>query len=183
MTIEERPPTTDRPKVAVLTVSDGVMAGTRADETGRILAIELDRAGFEIALREAVSDDRLEIEATLKGIGAQGIPLVLTTGGTGLGRRDVTPEATLAVIDREVPGLAEATRAAGLQASPLAALSRAVAGVMDDTLVVNLPGSQTGALEALRAILPILSHAVEGLAGRGSAAAERAQRSGETPPG
>jgi molybdenum cofactor synthesis domain-containing protein len=149
---------------AVLTVSDGVSAGTRADGSGEAAEEILRGAGFDVATRRVVPDERAEIEAALRELAA-GHGLVVTTGGTGLGPRDVTPEATLAVIDREAPGLAELMRAAGLRHTPMAALSRAVAGAVGPSLVLNLPGSPAGVRESLEAVLPVVPHAVGLLAG------------------
>jgi molybdopterin adenylyltransferase len=152
---------------AVMTVSDGVSAGTREDASGELAATMLADAGFEPD-RLVVPDERIEIENALREL-AREHALVVTTGGTGFGPRDVTPEATRAVIDREAPGLAELMRATGLGHTPMAALSRAVAGTLGETLIVNLPGSPAGVRESLDVLLPILGHAVELLAGSAGA--------------
>ena len=154
----------DRAVAAVLTVSDGVSDGTRADESGDVAEGILREAGFEVGSRALVPDDRGRIEAILREL-AGAHALVVTTGGTGFGPRDVTPEATRAVIDREAPGLAEVMRAAGLAKTPMASLSRAVAGSIGGTLVLNLPGSPKGVRESLDAVLPVLPHAIELLGG------------------
>lgn len=152
-------------RAAVITVSDGVTAGTRADESGQAAEDILRGAGFAVTDRSSVPDERSAIETRLKALVAQGIGLVVTTGGTGFGPRDVTPEATRAVIDRESPGLAELMRAAGLETTPMAALSRAVAGSLGGTLILNLPGSPAGVRESLEAVLSVVPHALELLAG------------------
>ena len=154
----------DRAVAAVLTVSDGVSNGTRADESGDVAEGILREAGFDVGSRAVVPDDRGRIEAILREL-AGTHALVVTTGGTGFGPRDVTPEATRAVIDREAPGLAEVMRAAGLAQTPMAALSRAVAGSIGATLVLNLPGSPKGVRESLDAVLPVVPHAIELLGG------------------
>lgn len=150
-------------RALVVTVSDGVAAGTRQDESGVALADRLALAGFRVD-RTAVADDRVLIEHALRD-GATSHELVISTGGTGLTPRDVTPQATLAVIDYEVPGLAEAIRADGRRKTPMADLSRGVVGVIGKSLVVNVPGSPRAALESLVALEPTLAHALETLAG------------------
>jgi molybdenum cofactor synthesis domain-containing protein len=150
-------------RALVLTISDGVAAGSRQDESGIALADRLAHAGFRVD-RASVADDRVLIEHALRDA-ATGHDLVISTGGTGLTPRDVTPQATLAVVDYEVPGLAEAMRAAGRAKTPLADLSRGVVGVIGKSLVVNVPGSPHAALESLAALEPTLAHALETLAG------------------
>ena len=148
----------------VLTASDGVTAGVRDDASGDALAERLAALGFRVD-RSVVPDERPRIEAALRAAAGAGQALIVTTGGTGLTPRDVTPQATQAVLDYEVPGLAEAMRAAGRAITPFADLSRGVVGVIGPSLVVNVPGSPKAALESFDAIVPALEHALETIAG------------------
>jgi molybdenum cofactor biosynthesis protein B len=147
----------------VLTVSDGVAHGSRQDEAGAALASRLEHLGFTPE-RGATADEADLISVAIRSALDQHV-LVLTTGGTGLTPRDVTPQATMALLDYEIPGLAEAMRAAGRARTPMADLSRGVVGVARGRLVVNVPGSPRAALESLAALEPTLRHALETLAG------------------
>jgi molybdopterin adenylyltransferase len=149
-------------KAAVLTVSDGVVAGTREDASGDLLQGLLEVDGYEVA-RRAVRDEREEIAEALVELTGEA-QLVLTTGGTGVAPRDVTPEATSAVLDRQAPGLAEAIRADSFAKTPHALLSRGVAGTRGATLVVNLPGSTGGCRDGYAVVRPVLEHALRLLA-------------------
>jgi len=154
-------------RAAVLTVSDRASAGTMTDESGPAVHRILTAAGFDVSDVVLVPDERDRIAAILVAA-AEEHALVVTTGGTGLGPRDVSPQATRPLLDYEVPGLAEQMRAEGLRKTPMAALSRSLAGVRGQTLILNLPGSVRGATESLEAIVPVLHHAVAMLAGRTS---------------
>ncbi len=149
---------------AVLTVSDGVSAGVRDDRSGDVLAELLGEEGFEVE-RRVVADDATQIADEIRALADAGARLVLTTGGTGFAPRDVTPEATRTVIDREAPGLAEAIRADAIARTPHALLSRGVAGLLGSTLVVNLPGSPGGCRDGFEVVRPALHHGLELAAG------------------
>ena len=158
------PPTAH--EATVITCSTRAAAGEREDASGRGVVAALRDAGFDVAPEPIVlPDDEDRIAATLAGLADSGARLIVTSGGTGLTPADRTPAATRRVIEREVPGLAELMRAAGLASTPLAALSRGVVGARGTTLIVNLPGSPRGAIESLTAVLPVLRHALEQLAG------------------
>jgi molybdopterin adenylyltransferase len=148
----------------VLTVSDGVHAGVREDRSGDALQRRLEAHEFEVT-RRVVPDEAPEIAKAIRQAVGSGAVLVVTTGGTGLGPRDVTPQATRALLDYEVPGLAEEMRRAGAASTPMAVLSRSLAGVSGRTLVLSLPGSERGATESLEAVLPVLGHALQLLRG------------------
>ena len=150
---------------AVLTVSDSVALGSRVDVSGPAVVAALEQAGFTVAAREIVPDERTVIEAAIKRLAGKA-ELVVTTGGTGVAERDVTPEATRAVCERLIEGVAERMRSEGARQTPLAALSRGVCGVCGRTLVLNLPGSPAAATESLAAVIGILPHALELLRGK-----------------
>jgi molybdenum cofactor synthesis domain-containing protein len=151
-------------RAAVLTVSDGVSAGEREDRSGEVLAELLAGEGYEVE-RRVVPDEREEIAAALLELAGRA-DVVLTTGGTGVAPRDVTPEATLDVLDRVAPGIAEALRADAVARTPHGLLSRGAAGTIGSTLVVNLPGSRGGCRDGFEVLRPALGHAVELLRGK-----------------
>lgn len=151
----------DAPLAKVLTVSESVHAGTREDRSGDALASLLVARGFSVVERRCVPDGVEPVAVALKEMAEGFNGLVVTTGGTGFSPRDLTPEGTRAVLDREAPGLAEATRAV----SPLGRLSRGLAGTLGASLVVNVPGSTAGATESIEAVLDVVPHALELLAG------------------
>ncbi|MDR3718257.1 MAG: MogA/MoaB family molybdenum cofactor biosynthesis protein [Bryobacteraceae bacterium] len=154
-------------RCGVLTISDSAHAGLRWDASGPAVAERLTQAGHAVVLTAVLPDEREQIAARLREL-ADGdeCDAIFTTGGTGLSARDVTPEATLSVIEREIPGFGELMRAEGVKTNRRAALSRSLAGTLARTVIVNLPGSPKGALESLNAILDLVPHVVELLQGR-----------------
>jgi molybdopterin adenylyltransferase len=148
-------------RALVLTISDSAAAGKREDLSGPEARRILQETGFEVAAIEVLPDERADIESRLRKASDEGFLLVVTSGGTGLSPRDVTPEATGAVIDRNVPGIAEMMRFESLKVTPRASLSRAISGIRGSTLIINLPGSVKGVRECLAAVRPILPHAVQ----------------------
>lgn len=154
-------------QVGILTISDTRSQGIRADTATPVIRRMLEAAGFAVSETVLVPDESVQIQQRLIDLADRlKVGLVITTGGTGFGPRDVTPEATRAVIDREVPGLPEAMRVATAPRNPLAWLSRNVAGLRGRTLIVNLPGNPEGATECLAVLLPVLGHALEMINGR-----------------
>jgi molybdenum cofactor synthesis domain-containing protein len=152
----------------VITVSDGVSAGTREDVSGVALVELLKQAQFHVTGPEVVPDNQERISDAIVAAVVDRADLVVTTGGTGLGPRDVTPQATSMLIDYEVPGLGELMRRAGTSSTPLAALSRGVVGVRGHALIINVPGSVKGATESLGAVMPVVGHAIQLLHGHTS---------------
>ena len=149
-------------RFGILTLSDRSARGERADSSGPALVELIQAQGWSIVEQDLLPDEESAIRAMLSSWADSGkMDIILTTGGTGFAPRDLTPEATRAVIDRDAPGLAEAMRAASLQITPHAMLSRTIAGIRRRTLIINLPGSPKGAVENLQVVLPVLSHAVQ----------------------
>lgn len=153
-------------RVSILTISDSVSAGKSEDRSGPSVSARCKQLGWEVVFCAVRADDQNDIEGFLKQTAdLSGVDLILTTGGTGLGPRDVTPEATTAVVERLIPGFPERMRAAGAAKTPRAILSRGMAGIRGTTIIINLPGSPTGAVESLDAIADLLPHSVAVLHG------------------
>ena len=149
-------------RVGILTLPDRSARGERQDESGPALARLIHAEGWSLIKQAILPDDEIQIRSTLTDwADSDEVDVILTTGGSGFAPRDITPEATRAVIEREAPGLAEAMRSASLKITPHAMLSRVVAGMRGKTLIVNLPGSPKGAVENLQVILPVIPHAIQ----------------------
>jgi molybdopterin adenylyltransferase len=156
-------------RVGIVTISDSVIAGTREDRSGEVLRERAEALGWQVKAREIVPDEVDRIAAVLKELADSAkVSLILTTGGTGISPRDVTPEAARSVIEREIPGLGEVMRAEGRKLTPFAVLSRSMAGTRGTTLIVTLPGSPKGAVESLDTIAKLLPHIVDLMEGRTS---------------
>jgi molybdopterin adenylyltransferase len=159
---------------AVLTISDSASAGTRGDRSGPAVRERLEQLGWRVSVVEVIADEVPEISARLATLADGGqVAAIFTTGGTGIAARDVTPEATRAVLHREIPGFGELMRARGRETTPLAALSRSLAGTRGRVLIVNLPGSPKGAVESLDAIVELVPHVLDLLQGQTEHAAAR----------
>ena len=152
-------------KAQVVTISDGAFHGQREDASGAALVKLLSRDGFEVDGPQVVPDDVERIREAVMTAVERGVDLVVATGGTGLGPRDVTPQAISTLIDYEVPGIGEAMRRAGAGTTPMALLSRSMAGVRKRTLIISVPGSPRGATESLEAVMPVVGHAIQLLHG------------------
>jgi molybdenum cofactor synthesis domain-containing protein len=152
---------------AVVTISDSVSAGTRVDKSGPLVRERLEQLGWGVPVMETIADEAAEIGARLAALADGGqVAAIFTTGGTGVAPRDVTPEATRAILDREIPGLGELMRSKGRESTPLAVLSRSLAGTRGRVLIVNLPGSPKGAVESLNAIVELAPHVLDLLRGQ-----------------
>jgi molybdopterin adenylyltransferase len=154
-------------EAAVLTISDSAHAGTRADLSGPAVRERLEQLGWRVSLMEVLPDEPAQIGARLAALADAGhVAAIFTTGGTGVALRDITPEATREVLDREIPGIPEVMRTTGRRATPLAALSRGIAGTRGKVLIINLPGSPKGAVESLDAIVELVPHVLDLLSGK-----------------
>jgi len=152
---------------AVITISDSVFAGVREDKSGAAVRQRLERLGWKVAIVEVLPDEAPRISARLAELAdSRSVKAIFTTGGTGIALRDVTPEATRSIIDREIPGFGEWMRAKGRESTPMALLSRSLAGTRGPVLIVNLPGSRRGAVESLDAIVELTPHILDLLSGR-----------------
>jgi molybdopterin adenylyltransferase len=152
---------------AVMTISDSAFAGLRADKSGPAVRERLERSGWTVAIAEVLPDEAGLIAARLAELADSGsVSAIFTTGGTGIALRDVTPEATRSILDREIPGFGEAMRSKGRESTPLAVLSRSLAGTRGKVLIVNLPGSPRGAVESLDAIVELAPHVLDLLSGK-----------------
>jgi molybdenum cofactor synthesis domain-containing protein len=150
----------------VLTVSDSAARGDRRDESGPAIRRLLEQHGYNVLLHKTVPDEVQDVrDILIKWIDKTSLDIIVTTGGTGLSPRDITPEATKSVIEREVPGIAEAIRIRGLDSTPRAMLSRGVAGVQGKTLIINLPGSPSAVIQGMEVLLPVLKHALDKIKG------------------
>ncbi len=165
LAVKASPPESIPLTAAVVTVSDSCARGERQDASGPAVAQLLERSHFSVTAREVVPDDTIKIKSVLMRL-AREVRLVVTTGGTGIAARDVTPEATEAVCERILDGVSEQMRRVGSQKTQFAALSRGICGVRGTTLILNLPGSPTGAVESLEAVAGLLPHAIELLSGK-----------------
>jgi molybdopterin adenylyltransferase len=153
-------------RAGILTISDSAFKGERADGSGPLIHRLLDKEGYKVVVHEIVPDEQHEIEKIfIAWTDGRTLDVIISTGGTGLSPRDVTPEATKSVIGREVPGIVDAVRVRGLQDTPRAMLSRAVAGIRARTLIVNLPGSPAAVQQGLEVLLPVLGHALKKIRG------------------
>jgi molybdopterin adenylyltransferase len=165
--------------LGVLTLSDKGSKGERVDESGNLIADMMSSLGAKVVKREVLPDERDLIAGKLREwADSGGVDVIVTTGGTGLSPRDVTPEATLSVIDRQVPGLVEMMRVEGVKKTPMAMLSRAVSGLRGRCLIINLPGSPKAVQEDLEVISPVLCHAVEIMRGEAGECASRTDLAG-----